>query len=106
MPFDISVLPVFLATVFVLLITPGPDVAFIVATGVAEGRRPALWASVGIALAMFAHSVFAAAGIAAIVATSDLAYDLIRFGGAAYLIYLAYKSFRSKPFVAGAQIAV
>jgi threonine/homoserine/homoserine lactone efflux protein len=104
MPFDISVLPVFLATIFVLLITPGPDVAFIVATGVAEGRRPALWASVGIALAMFAHSVFAAAGIAAIVATSDLAYDLIRFGGAAYLIYLAYKSFRSKPFVAGAQI--
>jgi threonine/homoserine/homoserine lactone efflux protein len=104
MPFDISVLPVFLATIFVLLITPGPDVAFIVATGVAEGRRPALWASVGIALAMFAHSVFAAAGIAAIVATSDLAYDLIRFGGAAYLVYLSYKSFRSKPFVAGAQI--
>ncbi|RPJ10177.1 MAG: LysE family translocator [Deltaproteobacteria bacterium] len=104
MPFDISVLPVFLATVFVLLITPGPDVAFIVATGVSEGRWPALWASVGISLAMFAHSVFAAAGIAAIVATSDLAYDLIRFGGAAYLIYLAYKSFRSNPFVAGAQI--
>jgi len=104
MPFDSSVLPVFLATVFVLLITPGPDVAFIVATGVSEGRRPALWASVGISLAMFAHSVFAAAGIAAIVATSDLAYDLIRFGGAAYLIYLAYKSFRSNPFVAGAQI--
>jgi threonine/homoserine/homoserine lactone efflux protein len=37
MPFDISVLPVFLATIFVLLITPGPDVAFIVATGVAVG---------------------------------------------------------------------
>jgi threonine/homoserine/homoserine lactone efflux protein len=104
MLFDISVLPVFLARVFILLITPGPDVAFIVATGVTEGRRPALWASVGISLAMFAHSVFAAAGIAAIVATSDLAYDLIRFGGAAYLIYLAYKSFRSKPFIAGAQI--
>jgi threonine/homoserine/homoserine lactone efflux protein len=104
MLFDISVLPVFLTTVFILLITPGPDVAFIVATGVTEGRRPALWASVGISLAMFAHSVFAAAGIAAIVATSDLAYDLIRFGGAAYLIYLAYKSFRSKPFIAGAQI--
>jgi threonine/homoserine/homoserine lactone efflux protein len=103
MPFDISVLPVFLASVFILLVTPGPDVAFIVATGVTEGRRPALWASVGIALAMFAHSVFAAAGIAAIVATSNLAYDLIRLGGAAYLIYLAYKSFRSKPFVASAQ---
>ncbi len=86
MPFDISVLPVFLAVSFVLLVTPGPDVAFIVATGVTEGRRPALWASVGISLAMFVHSVFAAAGVSAIVATSPLAFDVIRFGGAAYLI--------------------
>lgn len=103
MPFDIAVLPVFLAVSFVLLITPGPDVAFIVATGVTEGRRPALWASMGIALAMFCHAVFAAAGVAAIVATSPLAFDVIRFAGAAYLIFLAYKSFRAKPFEAGTQ---
>jgi hypothetical protein len=57
MPFDVSVLPVFLAVSFVLPVTPGPDVAFIVATGVTEGRRPALWASVGISLALFVHSV-------------------------------------------------
>lgn len=103
MPFDISVLPVFLAVSFVLLVTPGPDVAFIVATGVTEGRRPALWASIGISLAMFVHSVLAAAGVAAIVATSPMAFDFIRFGGAAYLIYLAIKSFRSAPMQATAQ---
>lgn len=57
MPFDVSVLPIFLAVSFVLLITPGPDVVFIVATGLSEGRRSALWASVGISLAMFVHSV-------------------------------------------------
>lgn len=102
MPFDISVLPVFLAVSFVLLVTPGPDVAFIVATGVTEGRRPALWASVGISLAMFVHSVLAAAGVAAIVAASPMAFDVIRFGGAAYLIYLAIKSFRSVPMQATA----
>jgi len=79
MPFDISVLPVFLAVSFVLLVTPGPDVAFIVATGMTQGRRPALWASVGISSAMFVHAVFAAAGVAAIVATSPLAFDAIRF---------------------------
>jgi len=78
-------------------------VAFIVATGVTEGRRPALWASTGIALAMFVHAVFAAVGVAAIVATSPLAFDAIRYGGAAYLLYLAYKAFRAKPFQAGAQ---
>lgn len=103
MPFDISVLPVFLVVSAVLLVTPGPDVAFIVATGMTEGRRPALWASVGIALAMFVHAVLAAAGVAAIVAASPLAFDVIRFGGAAYLIYLAIKSFRSEPFEARAQ---
>lgn len=103
MPFDISVLPVFLAASFVLLITPGPDVAFIVATGVTEGRRPALWASTGIGLAMFCHAVFAAIGVAAIVAASPLAFDAIRIGGAVYLVFLAYKSFRAKPFEAGMQ---
>jgi threonine/homoserine/homoserine lactone efflux protein len=104
MPFDISVLPSFLVVSIVLLATPGPDVAFIVATGMTEGRRPALWASVGIALAMFVHAVLAAAGVAAIVAASPLAFDVIRFGGAAYLIYLAIKSFRSTPFKADDQV--
>ena len=106
MPFDIAVLPVFLVASFVLLVTPGPDVAFIVATGVTEGRRPALWASTGIALSMFFHAVLAAAGVAALVATSPLAFDVIRYGGATYLLYLAYKAFRAKPFQAGAQITV
>ena len=100
MPFDVSVLPVFLVVSAVLLATPGPDVAIIVATGMTEGRRPALWASAGIALAMFVHSVLAAAGVAAIVAASSLAFDIIRFGGAVYLIYLAIKSFRSATFEA------
>ena len=106
MPFDTSVLPIFLAASFVLLITPGPDVAFIVATGATQGRRSALWASAGIALAMFAHAVLAAVGVAAIVATSPLAFDVIRLGGAAYLVFLAWKSFRAKPFEAGAQTTV
>jgi threonine/homoserine/homoserine lactone efflux protein len=97
MPFDVSVLPIFLAVSFVLLITPGPDVVFIVATGLSEGRRSALWASVGISLAMFVHSVFAAAGVAAIVSTSPVAFDVIRIGGAAYLAYLAFKCFCTAP---------
>ena len=88
----------------VLLVTPGPDVAFIVAARVTEGRHPALWASSGIALAMFSHAVLAATGVAAIVAASPVAFDAIRFGGAAYLVSLAYKSFRAKPFKACAQI--
>jgi threonine/homoserine/homoserine lactone efflux protein len=103
MPFDLAILPLFLATSFVLLVTPGPDVAFIVATGVTEGKRPALWASTGISLAMFVHSVLAAVGIAAIVSTSPLAFDIIRYVGATYLLYLAYKSFRANSLHARTQ---
>jgi threonine/homoserine/homoserine lactone efflux protein len=97
MPVDPAVLPVFLSVSLVLLITPGPDVAFIIATGMVEGRRPALWAALGIALAMFTHAILAAVGVAALVATSPLAYDLIRYGGAAYLCVLAYQAFRAGP---------
>lgn len=103
MPFDSAVLPVFLLVSGVLLVTPGPDVAFIVATGMAEGRRAALWASIGIALAMFFHAVLAAAGVAAIVAASPWAFEVIRWGGVAYLLYLAVKSFWAAPFKAGDQ---
>src|SRR5688572_9519762 len=98
MPFDSAVLPLFVIASLVLLVTPGPDIAFIVATGVSEGRRAAIWASVGIALSMFVHSVCAAAGISAFVAASPLAFDVIRYVGAGYLLYLGYEAIRGRTF--------
>ncbi len=61
MPFDIQYSPSFSTYLFVLLVSLRPDVAFIMVNDFTEGLRPALWASVGISLAMFVHSVFAAA---------------------------------------------
>jgi threonine/homoserine/homoserine lactone efflux protein len=97
MPFDVSILPVFVLASLALLITPGPDMAFIVATGVAKGRRTAMFASAGIALAMFSHSVFAAIGVASLVKTHPIAFDVVRYFGALYMLYLAIKAFRFKP---------
>jgi threonine/homoserine/homoserine lactone efflux protein len=93
---DVSVLPIFFVTVMVLFITPGPDMAFLVATGVSQGLKPALFASLGVTLAMFIHGIAAAVGLSAIIATFPIAFDVIRYAGAAYLVWLAFKSIQSK----------
>jgi threonine/homoserine/homoserine lactone efflux protein len=93
---DLSVLPIFFVTVMVLFITPGPDMAFLVATGVSQGRKPAFFASLGVTLAMFIHGIAAAVGLSAIIATFPIAFDVIRYAGAAYLVWLAVKSIQSK----------
>lgn len=93
---DISVLPVFLIAVVVLFITPGPDMAFLLATGVSQGTKPALYASLGVTFAMFIHGIAAAVGLSAIVATFPVAFDVIRYAGAVYLVWLALQSIRTK----------
>ncbi len=93
---DLSVLPIFFVTVMVLFITPGPDMAFLVATGVSQGRKPAFFASLGVTLAMFIHGIAAAVGLSAIIATFPIAFDVIRYAGAAYLVWLAIKSIQSR----------
>jgi threonine/homoserine/homoserine lactone efflux protein len=80
----------------VLFITPGPDMAFLVATGVSQGRKPAFFASLGVTLAMFIHGIAAAVGLSAIIATFPIAFDIIRYAGVAYLVWLAIKSIQSK----------
>ncbi len=93
---DVTILPIFFVTVMVLFITPGPDMAFLLATGVSQGIKPAIFASLGVTLAMFLHGIAAAVGLSAIVATFPIAFDVIRYAGAAYLVWLAINNFRSK----------
>lgn len=96
---DYSILPLFLTAVFVLLITPGPDMAFIIATGIAQGRKPAFFAGLGITSAMFMHGIAAAVGISALVSAFPIAFDIIRYTGATYLVWLAIKNFRDSQHI-------
>lgn len=79
-----------------LFLTPGADMMFTIASGLAGGPRAGLAAAAGIICGMVAHVVLAAAGLAVIVATSPIALDVIRWVGALYLGWLAYKSWTSK----------
>jgi threonine/homoserine/homoserine lactone efflux protein len=88
LPVSPTNLSLFIAATFVLLITPGPVVIYIVTRTLDQGRRAGLTSVVGIEIGDFVHVLFATLGISAILVTSALAFDIVKYVGAAYLIYL------------------
>lgn len=89
-------LSVFLLASFVLAVTPGPGVFYIVARSVAQGRRSGLASVAGVAVGNFGNAVAASFGLAALLAASSLAFSVVKYTGAAYLIYLGIKALRAK----------
>lgn len=92
---DPAVLAAFIAASLALNFTPGADMMFSVASGAVGGPRAAVAASLGINLGVVVHIVLAAAGLAALIAAEPLAYDAIRYAGAAYLLWLAIQMWRA-----------
>jgi threonine/homoserine/homoserine lactone efflux protein len=92
----LSSLIVFLLAALVLLLIPGPAVIYIVTRSVSQGRKAGLASVLGIELATLCHSVAAAFGLSAILLASSLAFDVVKYVGAAYLVYLGLRTFFSK----------
>jgi RhtB (resistance to homoserine/threonine) family protein len=86
---------VFLTAAVALNISPGPDLLYILSRTVAQGRRVGLASAAGVCTGAFVHVVAAALGLSAILATSAGAFNLVKYVGAAYLIYLGLKALRS-----------
>lgn len=101
---DAAVLATFILACLALNFTPGADMMFAVASGASGGPKAAVAASFGINLGVVAHIVLAAGGVAALIAAEPLAYDAIRYLGAAYLIWLAIQMWRA-PAVSAAETA-
>lgn len=85
----------FLVAAVVLNLAPGPDIAFILGQTVRGGRKAGFAALGGIWLGAFGHVLMAAAGLSAILTTSATAFSVVKWAGAAYLIYLGIKALRS-----------
>jgi threonine/homoserine/homoserine lactone efflux protein len=88
-----------LAFIFASLIctlAPGPDNLAIVSLGLAHGRRAGMGFAIGCALGCLTHTIWATLGVAALVAASDLAFGLLKFAGAGYLVYLGISALRSR----------
>ncbi len=90
----------FFAASWILIITPGPDMIYVITKGVAQGRKAGMISAIGITLGILVHTVFAAFGLAIILKTSAMAFLTVKFSGAGYLIYLGIKSIKDKTVLA------
>jgi threonine/homoserine/homoserine lactone efflux protein len=91
---DVSVLPAFLVAAVIILATPGPDMAFMVATGINQGRRAAVRGAFGVTTAMSIWVLVAATGLGVTLTQVPAALDGIRLAGTAYLTFLAISTWR------------
>jgi threonine/homoserine/homoserine lactone efflux protein len=94
--FGIDDLWAFLLASFLLWITPGPDTMYILARSIAQGRRAGLLSALGIGSGILVHTLLAAFGLSAVLATSAWAFAVVKVSGAAYLIYLGLQALRKK----------
>ncbi len=84
----------FLVTALVIVIAPGTGVIYTLANGIGLGRRASIYAAFGCTLGIVPHIAASILGLAAIVHTSALAFDIVRYAGVAYLLYLAWSAWR------------
>ena len=86
----------FLITSLIVVLIPGTGVVFTVSMGLAQGRRASFFASVGCTLGIVPHLLATILGLAAIMHTSALAFQVLKYAGVAYLFYLAIITWRDR----------
>jgi threonine/homoserine/homoserine lactone efflux protein len=100
----LPLLAAFALASLVLAATPGPGVLYIVTRTLAQGRSAGLASVFGVALGNLGNALAASLGLAALLAVSSLAFTVVKFAGAGYLIYLGIKALRSTPLEGQASI--
>lgn len=93
---EFSTLLVFLTAALILLVTPGPAVLYIVARSIDQGRMAGLVSTLGVGCGSFVHVTAAALGLSALLVSSVLAFNVVKYLGAAYLIYLGVRKLMSR----------
>ncbi len=86
----------FISTAVLLNLTHGPDTMYIIGRSLTQGRSSGVASALGISTGSICHTVAAALGLSAILATSAMAFSVIKYLGAAYLFYLGIKMLLSK----------
>lgn len=99
---DSATLAVFLFATLMLNVTPGPDMLYVIANSIGRGPRAGVVSALGIGGGSIVHTLAGGLGLSAILMSSALAYDVIRYAGAAYLLYLGIKTIAGKANSIGA----
>lgn len=93
---DSTSLTIFITAALILLLTPGPAVLFIVARSLEQGRLAGVVSALGVGAAALIHVLVAALGLSALLMQSAVAFGVVKYLGAAYLVYLGIRTLRSK----------
>ncbi|WP_437680992.1 LysE family translocator [Sorangium sp. So ce131] len=92
---DPTLFGLFVVTGLALNLTPGPDMMFVLAAGTSAGRRSGVLAALGIGAGGLVHTAAAAAGLSALLVSSALAFSVVKYAGAAYLVYIGVRALLS-----------
>jgi threonine/homoserine/homoserine lactone efflux protein len=93
--FSIDALALFITSSFLLGLAPGPDNLFVLSQSMLKGAKSGILITLGLCTGLIVHTSAVALGIAVIFQTSALAFSLLKYIGAAYLLYLAWQAFRA-----------
>ncbi|AZF63099.1 LysE family translocator [Pseudomonas sp. LF135] len=86
----------FLVTCLIVVLIPGTGVIFTVSTGLTAGKRASVFAALGCTAGILPHLLASVLGLSALLHTSALAFEVLRYAGVAYLLYLAYATWRDR----------
>lgn len=92
---DFATLTLFAAAALALCATPGPDMLLIASRSVSQGKASGFATLAGIQVGTYCHALAAALGLSQLFLVVPVTYDVVRYAGAAYLLYLAWQAFRS-----------
>ena len=93
---DLTTYLLFLGAVVMLLLSPGPNMAFVMTHGIAFGPRGGLAAAAGIGFADLVMTLLTVTGVTAVIAAWPASFDVLRYAGTAYLLHLAIQSIRAR----------
>jgi len=86
----------FLVASALLTLAPGPDIIYVLTRGIAQGRKAGFAAALGFATGCIFHTLLAALGVAALIRSSPVAFDAVRYAGAAYLVWIGIQALRHR----------
>ncbi|MBW7641464.1 LysE family translocator [Geobacillus thermoleovorans] len=93
---EIEVILSFFGVAILLTLAPGPDILFVIAQSVSQGKWAGIATALGLCTGLLVHISAAVLGVSAVMYQSALAFAVVKYAGAAYLLYLAWQAFREK----------
>lgn len=84
----------FIVASFLLCLAPGPDNIYVLTQGMTKSKKAAIITTLGLTTGIVVHTTAAAFGISVIFKTSEIAFNIVKYAGAAYLLYIAFQAFK------------